>query len=314
MQDYKDKMAVITGGGSGIGRMLAVQLTEAGCHIAICDINDETGRATLDLCRKTAAPGVRMSSHVCDVSDEAAVRDFAAAVLAEHDTPAINLLFNNAGVGGGGSFVKDSREEWDRTFAICWGGVYNCSRAFLPALMAADSACLVNTSSINGFWACLGPETAHTAYSSAKFAVKGFSEALTVDLRLNAPHVSVAVVMPGHIGTGIARNSRDVHGQTEMTQDEGEELRRKLISQGVPAKDFSLDQLQKVQKRLMKEFEERAPTSAAQAATIILDGVRDGRWRILVGEDARRMDQAIRKNPVDAYDPGFFKLDAPGVD
>src|SRR5262249_57919553 len=99
------------------------------------------------------------------------------------------LLFNNAGIGGGGGFVKDDRAEWERTFDICWFGVYYCARAFLPLLTASDDAYIVNTSSVNGFWACLGPDVAHTAYSSAKFAVKGFSEALLVDLRLNAPHV-----------------------------------------------------------------------------------------------------------------------------
>jgi NAD(P)-dependent dehydrogenase (short-subunit alcohol dehydrogenase family) len=110
------------------------------------------------------------------------------------------MLFNNAGIGGGGSFLVDDRAEWERTFGVCWFGVYYCSRAFMPLLVASDEGYIVNTSSVNGFWASLGPNIAHTAYSAAKFAVKGFSEALINDLRVNAPHVKVAVVMPGHIG------------------------------------------------------------------------------------------------------------------
>ena len=90
----------------------------------------------------------------------------------------MHLLFNNAGIGGGGSFLKADRAEWDRTFAIDWGGVYCCARAFVPLLVASDEGHLVNTSSVNGFWAILGHGVPHTAYSSAKFAVKGFSEAL----------------------------------------------------------------------------------------------------------------------------------------
>ncbi len=122
----------------------------------------------------------------------------------------MNLLFNNAGVAGGYSFVAGDRAEWDRTFAICWGGVYHCSRAFMPLLIASDAGYIVNSSSVNGFWAALGPQVPHTAYSTAKFAVKGFSESLLTDLRQNAPHVRVAVVMPGHVGTGIVANTTRV--------------------------------------------------------------------------------------------------------
>ena len=135
---------------------------------------------------------------------------FRDEVLAQHDVEHVNLLFNNAGVAGGYSFVADDRAEWDRTFAICWGGVYHCSRVFLPLLVASDAGYIVNTSSVNGFWAALGPNVPHSAYSTAKFAVKGFSESLLTDLRINAPHVKVAVVMPGHVGTGIVANTTRV--------------------------------------------------------------------------------------------------------
>src|SRR3546814_15155867 len=90
---------------------------------------------------------------------------------AAHDTYHVNLVFNNAGIGGGGSFLTASREEWERTFGVCWGGVYNGSRAFLPLLVASDEGYLVNTSSVNGFWASLGPGVPHTAYSADRTGV-----------------------------------------------------------------------------------------------------------------------------------------------
>lgn len=97
---------------------------------------------------------------MCDVGDEAALLVFRDEVLAAHHTDHIHLLFNNAGIGGGGSLFSDSREAWERTFDICWGGVYHGTRAFLPALGAADEAHIVNTSSVNGFWASIGPDPA----------------------------------------------------------------------------------------------------------------------------------------------------------
>src|SRR4029453_6294240 len=111
-----------------------------------------------------------------------------------------------------------------RTFGVCWFGVYYCTRAFLPLLVASDAGYIVNTSSVNGFWACFGPGTAHTGYSSAKFAVKGFSEALLIDLRLNAPHVKVAVVMPGHVGTSIVINTNKVLGKPDALHMRSEDV------------------------------------------------------------------------------------------
>jgi NAD(P)-dependent dehydrogenase (short-subunit alcohol dehydrogenase family) len=157
MDTIAGKLAVITGGGTGMGRELVVRLAAEGCAVAACDVSEATLTATAAPAAETAPDGVRVTTHLCDVSDEAQVRRFRDEVIAAHDTAHINLLFNNAGVGGGGSFVSGPREEWDRTFAICWGGVYNCTRVFVPLLIAADEAVLVNTSSVNGFWASMGP-------------------------------------------------------------------------------------------------------------------------------------------------------------
>jgi NAD(P)-dependent dehydrogenase (short-subunit alcohol dehydrogenase family) len=188
---------------------------------------------------------------------------------------------------------------------VCWGGVYNCSRAFVPLLIASDDAYLVNTSSVNGFWACLGPGNPHTAYSTAKFAVKGFSEALITDFQVNAPHVKVAVVMPGHIGTDIVTNTWRAHGgAAPETMDDSQiaETRASLEQSGVPLTGVTDDQLRVGLKMMADGFRESAPLSAADAATVILDGVRTDSWRILVGDDAHTIDEAIRRDPQSTYD------------
>ena len=171
MESFDGLLAVVTGGGTGMGRELVVQLAREGCSVAACDVIPETLAETAKLAANEAKPGVKITTHICDVADAAQMDKFRDEVVREHDTDHVNLVFNNAGVGGGGSFVTGERSEWDRTFGICWGGVYHCSRAFVPLLIASDDGYLVNTSSVNGFWACLGPGIAHTAYSTANFAV-----------------------------------------------------------------------------------------------------------------------------------------------
>jgi NAD(P)-dependent dehydrogenase (short-subunit alcohol dehydrogenase family) len=164
MRTFAGKLAVITGGGSGIGRELVCQLVAEGCHVAMCDISAAGMTETRALCRnQEVSRGIRITSHLTDVSDEAQVLRFRDALAREHDTDKIHLLFNNAGIGGGGSLFSNSRAQWEKTFNICWGGVYFCTRAFLPMLLQADAAHIINTSSVNGFWASVGPNVPHTA-------------------------------------------------------------------------------------------------------------------------------------------------------
>ena len=310
MKSFRGKLAVVTGGGTGMGRALTEQLSAEGCHVAICDVSAENMAETRRLSQAQAPGDVRITTHVCDVSDERQVLAFRDEVTAQHHTDHINLLFNNAGIGGGGSFLLDERAEWEKTFGVCWFGVYYCSRAFVPLLVASDDGYIVNTSSVNGFWACLGPATAHTAYSSAKFAVKGFSEALLIDLRSNAPHVKVAVVMPGHVGTSIITNSARVLGKPdalEMPAKDVARVRDQLVKRGVPIGDMTDDQLRAVMHQLAVNFRDNAPTTAAQAATIILDGVRNDAWRILVGDDAHALDRLVRETPDTAYETSFLQ-------
>ena len=217
-ETFADKLAVVTGGGSGMGRELVRQLAAQGCSVAACDWNAESIAQAAAAARPAARPGVLVTGHACDVCDEAQVLGFRDELLAEHASDHVNLVFSNAGIGGGGSFVNDSRQEWERTFAVDWWGVYYCARAFLPLLIASGDGVLVNTSSVNGLWASLGPGMPNTAYATAKFAVRGFSEALIEDLRTNAPGVRVAVVMPGHVGTDIVANSLRARGLPEPEQ------------------------------------------------------------------------------------------------
>ena len=274
MESFSGKLAVVTGGGSGMGRELVRQLATQSCSVAACDWHPDAMAETASLARADAGSGVLVTSHACDVSDEAQVLRFRDELLGQHARDHVDLVFANAGIGGAGSFVNDSREEWEHTFAVDWWGVYHCARTFLPLLIASGDGVLVNTSSVNGLWAALGPGMPNTAYCAAKFAVRGFTEALIEDLRSNAPQVRVAVVMPGHVGTDIIGNTLRAHGKDPDQM---------LI-------DISND------------FRDKAPLSAAQAATIILDGVRSGTWRILVGQDAAMIDERIRANPEAAYD------------
>jgi len=308
VKDFRGKLAVVTGAGTGIGRALACQLASEGCHVAFCDVFVETMADTQRACEELAPAGTLISTHQCDVSDETQVLAFRDAVVQQHETEHIELLFNNAGMGGGGSFLEDDRADWDKTFQVCWFGVYYCTRAFMPLLVASTQGYIVNVSSVNGFWACLGPAGPHTAYSTAKFAVKGFSEGLLVDLRMNAPHVRVAVVMPGHIGTSIALNSYKLLGKPspkEMTAADVVEVRDRWKRQGIPSEGLSDEQVTAAIQEAMEGFRDNAPVTADQAATVILDGVRNQQWRILVGDDARALDRVVRESPEAVYEPSF---------
>jgi NAD(P)-dependent dehydrogenase (short-subunit alcohol dehydrogenase family) len=310
MERFEGRIAVVTGGGTGMGRELVRQLASEGCHVATCDVSADAMRETKLLALDGAPAGTRVTTCVADVSNESQVLAFRDVVASELATTHINLLFNNAGIGGGGSIIADDRTEWERTFGVDWGGVYLCTRAFLPMLLAAEEGHLVNTSSVNGLWASLGPATPHTAYSAAKFAVRGFTEALIADFRVNAPHLRASVVMPGHIGTSIVINSGKAHGNEPESMDGARlaKLRRQLTARGLPVEGVSDDDLRKGVQMMGETFRDAAPTTAAEAATIILDGVRQEQWRILVGHDAEVIDAEVRADPEQAYGPEFWEL------
>jgi NAD(P)-dependent dehydrogenase (short-subunit alcohol dehydrogenase family) len=309
MKDFAGKIAVITGGGTGMGRELARQLVAEGCNVAMCDVSAEAMAETKRLCEVERLPqGLRVTTHVADVSIEDQLKRFRDELIEQQATERIHLLFNNAGIGGGGSLFTNSRERWERTFNICWGGVYLGVRTFLPLLLKADEGHIVNTSSVNGFWASVGLGVSHTAYSAAKFAVKGFTEALITDLRLNAPHIKCSVVMPGHIGTSIVSNTRKVqNGSDQLDPNEIMQTRQRLNGMGIDTSALSDDQIQQIALERAQKFHDDAPTTAAQAAKIILDGVKADRWRILVGDDALKLDERVRQSPETAYTAEFYQ-------
>ncbi len=266
MKDFSGRIAVVTGGGSGIGRELVRALAAAGCNVAMCDVSAGAMEETISACEADRRPGdVRIIAHVADVSNEADVLRFRDDIGARMNTNCVHLLFNNAGIGAGASMFTDSRANWDRTFNVCWFGVYYMVRAFLPMMVKAQ-----------------------TAYSAAKFAVKGFTEALITDLRVNAPHIKCSVVMPGHIGTNFVANTRMV-----LAGRDGAGPTRKDSDRTLAAS---------------RAFIAAAPMTAAEAAGVILDAVREERWRVLVGEDAHRIDALVRADPGRVYDADFNAL------
>tara|TARA_Y100001949_G_scaffold31029_1_gene24135 strand:- start:1150 stop:2001 length:852 start_codon:yes stop_codon:yes gene_type:complete len=269
----------------------------------MCDVSPDNMMETERLALSETTEEIRVTSHVCDVADEADMLAFRSQVQARHGVEHVDLVFNNAGIGGGGSFVIDEdRMAWEKTFDVCWHGVYHGCRAFLPLLIRSEEGHIVNTSSINGFWATVGPDVPHTAYCAAKFAVKGFTEALNIDLRLHAPHVMAHVVMPGHIGTSIALNSTAAHGGPDL-----ERIRKTLAERGADVDQMSDADLTELVVSRGERFRDDAPTTAGEAAAIILDGVREKRWRILVGDDAIVVDELVREDPEFAYEPEFLQ-------
>ncbi|MAT06709.1 MAG: short-chain dehydrogenase [Acidimicrobiaceae bacterium] len=248
-----------------------------------------------------------MTSAVADVARRSDVDEFARHVAAEFRTDAVHLLFNNAGTTGGHSIVRGAEANWDRTFDVVWGGVLNGTRAFFPLLEAAQRSQVVNIASINATWGCLGAQGPHTAYCTAKFAVRGFTEALIVDFRVNAPHVTAAVVLPGHVATPIARRALESAGSESgrISDEYVARTRQSYASRGRVVDSLSDDDVRTLIMERIERFEQSAPTSAAEAATAILQGVRDGEWRIVVGPDAHAIDEAVRANPTAAYSQEF---------
>jgi NAD(P)-dependent dehydrogenase (short-subunit alcohol dehydrogenase family) len=301
MKSFTGKLAVLTGGGSGMGRELVLQLAAEGCSVAMCDLSASALSETEARAATVARAGARITSHVCDITDEAAVRRFRDEVVAQHGTDKINVLFNNAGVFGAGSFLTDDRTAWERVFAVCWYGVYNVCRVFVPLVVACDEGYVVNTASINALRAVHAVGTPSTAYSAGKWAVRGFTEALIEDFRTHAPHVGVSLVMPGGVGTDIRANSQRIlaASATGKVMSGGEHLRAYLAGMGVPVEDLSDATIAHLVDVQQSDIFAMPP---ALAARDILNGVRERRWRIFVGVGAVELDKAVRANPENIYD------------
>ncbi|MGJ5129634.1 SDR family NAD(P)-dependent oxidoreductase [Bradyrhizobium oligotrophicum] len=252
--------AAVTGAASGIGRALAQELAARGCDLALAD-RDETGLASL--AAELTASGRKVTTHRLDVSDVAAVTQFAVDATRAH--PGLNIVVNNAGVALFGSFAEIDQAEMEWLFNINFWGVVHGTRAFLPHLSRQREAHVVNLSSIFGIIAPPG----QSAYAAAKFAVRGFSESLRHELTAAGSPVRLSVVHPGGIATAIARNARAGQGMT--------------------------DNARPVQ--AIERFERLARTSPRDAALRIIEGIERNEPRILIGGDARFMDLLQRFMP-----------------
>ena len=249
MKRFTGKVAVITGAGSGIGRALALELAGRGARIAVSDVDEVRAAETAKLAGENAR------SYVLDVADRAAVLAHAEDVV--EDFGGVNIVVNNAGVALGATVEEMSFEDYDWLMGINLGGVINGTKAFLPHLIASGDAHLVNISSVFGF---VGIPT-QSAYNAAKFAVRGFTEALRQEMLIARHPVGVSCVHPGGIKTNIVRDSRNNSDDQEQAA---------------------------------AGFEKIAMTTPEKAAQTIVRGVERRSARILIGPDAYVLDAIPR--------------------
>jgi short-subunit dehydrogenase len=261
MTAIRGAAAALTGAASGIGRALALELAARGCDLALAD-RDEAGLQTLaaELRRQG---GVKATTHRVDVSEPGQIAEFAQAAVAAH--PGLNIIINNAGVALMGNFSEIDQAQMDWLMNINFWGVVHATRAFLPHLAQRREAHIVNLSSIFGIVAPPG----QTAYSAAKFAVRGFSESLRHELQMAESPVRLSVVHPGGVATNIARNSRSGSGVIDNTR-RAESIER---------------------------FDNAARTTPAAAAQCIIAGIEKNQPRILIGFDAQCLDLVQRFRP-----------------
>ena len=261
MKSFASKVAAITRTGSGIGRELAFELARRGSQLALSDVNATSLAETAELCEQL---GSSVSAATLDVANREAVYQWADAVRQRHGK--VNLIFNNAGVGLASTLEGVSYEDFEWIMGINFWGVVYGTKAFLPHLRASSEGHVINISSIFGIL----PAPANGSYCAAKFAVRGFTEALRQELELTKAPVSATCVHPGGIKTNIARAAR--------------------YSSNIGA--LGLDPLSS-----RRAFEKAFITSASSAARTILSAVRRNQRRVLVGLDACAIDFLVRLAP-----------------
>ena len=254
MKSLNDKVVVITGAGSGMGREMALKAAREGALLAISDWNAEGLAETVE---EVKGIGAEVRSDVIDVSDRAAMATWATAVVEQFGR--VNMVVNNAGVTVTGDFEEMSYEDFDWIVGVNFLGVVNGTKEFLPHLIASGDGAVVNISSLFGLISMPG----QTAYNATKYAVRGFTEALREEMLINKHPVTVTCIHPGGIKTGIARNGRKTASQDASKIDE------------------------LFEKRL-------ARMPADKAAGIILDSAVKGKARVLVGIDAHLIHNAAK--------------------
>ena len=274
MKSFKDKVAVITGAGSGMGRYLAVLLAKDGADVSVCDVNEETLNETVEMLRKY---NVSVSSHLLDVSDKEAIEALPGKVIEQHGK--VDMVFNNAGVTTGTHFKDMDENNWDWVMGINFDGVINSTRAFIPHMVDSPEAAIVNTSSIFGMVAVPG----QTVYHATKFAVRGFTESLAMEMKETNPNLQIHCVHPGHIGTNIAADAR--FDEENFNQDDTQ-VSNSIFTRNAP----------KSQKEMGDLFREGG-MHPSKAAEIILNGVKKNKTRIFIGLDAKLLDLSQRIFP-----------------
>ena len=274
MKDFKNKVAVITGSGSGMGRELAIELANAGANIALVEINEETLIETAELLKKYT---VGVSKHIVDVGNKQAVFDLPEKVIEEHGS--VDMVFNNAGVALSSTVENSTDEDWEWGLGILLHGVINGTRAFLPFLKDRPEAAIINTSSIFGLLSVPN----QSIYHVGKYGVRGFTESLALEMKMEKSNVEVYSVHPGHIGTNIA-NIGAKNGKFDF--DEDAEDGPNLF--GAQAKTVE---------EAGQLFKDKAPINANTAAKIILKNIKKKNKRILVGSDAYAYDLIQRIFP-----------------
>ena len=281
MKTFKEKVAVITGAGSGMGRYLAILLAKDGADVCVCDVNEETLNETVAMLRKYNAS---ISSHLLDVSDKESIEALPQKVIDQHGK--VDLVFNNAGVTAGSHFKDMDEDNWDWVMGINFDGVINSTRAFIPHLINHSEAAIVNTSSIFGMVAVPG----QTAYHATKFAVRGFTESLTLEMKETNPNLQIHCVHPGHIGTNIAATAR-----MSDKDFKDNEARSSIFTKNAP----------KTQQEMGELFKEGG-MHPSKAAKIILNGVKKKKSRIFIGLDAKLLDLSQRLFPKNYHKTWLF--------
>ena len=274
MKNFKDKTAVITGAGSGMGRYLAILLAKDGADVVVCDVNEDTLNKTLEMLKQY---NVSVSSHVLDVAIKEDIEALPGKVIEQHGK--VDLVFNNAGVTTGGHFQDMDEKYWDWVMGVNFHGVVNSTRAFIPHMIDRPEAAIVNTSSIFGMVAVPG----QSAYHATKFAVRGFTESLALEMADTNPNLQIHCVHPGHIGTNIAGTARMDDQVAKKVIEDG---KKSIFTWKPPT---SLEEMG-------QEFKQGG-MHPSKAAKIILSGVKKNKRRIFIGLDARLLDLSQRLFP-----------------
>ena len=270
MKDFNNKVALITGAGSGIGRALALQLAEEGCNLALVDWNNETLEETKSL---LSSKNISVSTHNFDLRDKDRINELPDKIIELHNN--IDIIFNNAGLSVVGTVDEVDEDDWNFGMDILLNSVIQMSTVFLPHLRKRPVSAIVNTSSIFGLFSV--PK--QSIYNVGKFGVKAFTESLALEMEMAESPVEVYCVFPGHIGTNIYHASK-------FKSFEADDAGAAIFGANASTIEEAADQ-----------FKNNAPSSPEYAAKVIIKNIKKKNKRILIGADAHFYDLMSRLSP-----------------